>query len=81
MSFSALLVLRSYVQYSMYVYPFQIFSFYVSWKCFMYGNSELSCFFFFYNGSQWVFMIFPLSETGGSFEINPDLRMDPNSVP
>ena len=35
----------------------------IFWECFMCGNSELSPWKF-YIGSQWVFMIFPLSETG-----------------
>ena len=34
-----------------------------SWICFMCDNSELSCWNF-YNRSQWVFMIFPLSQMG-----------------
>ena len=34
-----------------------------SWACFMYDNSELRCWIF-YNGSQWVVMIFPLSQMG-----------------
>ena len=37
-----------------------------SWECFMYDNSELS-YRNFYNGSQWMFMIFPMSEIGGFF--------------
>ena len=49
-------------------------------KCFMYDNSELSCWKF-YDGSQWVFMIFPLSEIGGSFGVHNDWRIDPNSIP
>ena len=36
----------------------------------------------FYNGSHWVFMIFPLSGIGRFFlKINTDLRIDPNSIP
>ena len=40
---------------------------------------------FIYNGSQWVYLIFPLSEIGGSFffffGINTDLQTDLNWIP
>ena len=35
----------------------------------------------FYNGSQCVFVIFPLSEIGVRFGINADLGINPNSIP
>ena len=33
------------------------------------------------NGSQWVFMIFPMLEIGAFFGINTDLRINSNSIP
>ena len=51
-----------------------------SWVCFMCDNSELSCWNF-YNGSQWGVYDFPMVEIGDFFWINPDLKINPNSIP
>ena len=46
----------------------------------MCDSSELSCQNV-YNGSQWGVYDIPMLEIGDFFEINTDLRLDPNSVP